>query len=361
MSDRRREPGALSPREAVQRYLRRRRADAADATLKSWKYQLKLWVEWTEGVGIGRVSDLRPYDIDEYYEIRSGSVAPVTLRSEMWTLRTFLKYLDQQLGAVEDDLHEAVRIPNLDPEDATNDTTLPSDDALTLLRYYRGSSVHRATRNHAFLELAWYTGARQGGLRALDIRDVGLNGEFVEFHHRPDTGTPLKNKRDGERPVAIPQETVDVLREYVRSNRYDVRDEHGRQPFLASSKGRPGTNTMRVWSYLGTQPCIHSPCPHGKDPEVCQWTEYAHASKCPSSRSPHKIRSGSITWQLNCGLPPEVVAQRVNAGVDVIKEHYDWATAEERWRRQRDRMETRRSWIDQLDLTDDGDQHDTDD
>ncbi|MDB9264438.1 hypothetical protein PN424_17595, partial [Halorubrum ezzemoulense] len=39
----------------------------------------------------------------------------------------------------------------------------------------------------------------------------------------------------------------------------------------------------------------------------CEYTEFKHASKCPSSRSPHRIRTGAVTWMLNAGIPPEVV------------------------------------------------------
>ncbi|WP_239638600.1 hypothetical protein [Halorubrum saccharovorum] len=66
-------------------------------------------------------------------------------------------------------------------------------------------------------------------------------------------------------------------------------------------------------------------CPHDKDPDTCEWTRYVHLSKCPSSRSPHPIRTGSITWQLNQEIPPEV-AERVDATVKTIENHYDWAS-----------------------------------
>jgi len=182
-----------------------------------------------------------------------------------------------------------------------------------------------------------------GGLRALDLQDTHLGEQpYVEFRHQKETGTALKNKMGGERPVAIPRETADALQEFIDHHRYDVRDEHGRQPLLASARGRPGPNTVRVWSYLATEPCLHSPCPHGKQRPTCKWTEYAHASKCPSSRSPHHIRTGAITWMLNLGWPPEDVAERVNATVKTIEQHYDKADPDERRRRLRDRMEKRR-------------------
>lgn len=337
-------------RDAAQRYLRRRRSDATESSVRSWKYRLKLFVEWCEGVGIGTVGELRPYDLDEYYELRSSRLAPATLESEMWTLKIFLRYLDDQLSAVEEDLEDAVRIPDLDREDRSDDASLPSEKALSYLEAYRKNDRERASRGHVFLELAWYTGARQGSIRALDVRDVYRDEEYIEFRHRPDTDTPLKNKSRGERPVALPSETMAVIREYIDRNRRDVRDQYDRKPLLPSTKGRPTNNTIRNWSYMATEPCLLLDCPHDKNRATCDWTEYTHASKCPSSRSPHKIRTGSITWQLNLGFPPEVVSERVNATVDVIEKHYDWATEEERWRRRRDRMEKRREYVEELEF-----------
>jgi len=347
--DRSRDPGDLHPREAVTRYLRRRRSDSTDASVKSWKYRLKLFVEWCQGIGVERIGDLRGYDIDEYYELRSGAVAPATLEGEMWTLQKFTEYLEQ-IGAV-DDLSDSVRVPDIDASERANSESLSTEAALSLLNYYRDSDVHRATRQHTFLELAWHTGARQGGLRALDVHDVYPGEGYVEFHHRPETSTPLKNKQHGERAVAVPDETAIVLREFL-GNRYDVRDEHDRQPYLASRYGRPTENTIRTWSYVATLPCLHSDCPHGKQRSSCDYTEFKHASKCPSSRSPHRIRTGAVTWMLNAGIPPEVVAQRVNASVQTIRDHYDWATESQRWSRYHDQMNSRRNHLQKLDFDD---------
>lgn len=344
----------ITIRDAIQRYLRRRSADAAESSIKAWKYRLKLFAEWAEGVDCGYARDLDPILLDEYFEIRASAVTPATLEGEMWTLKKFVEYLEQ-LDLVEDGLTDSVRIPDLDKEDRTDDTTYPYKEAYPQLSYYRNSLELRASREHAFLELLWYTGARQGGIRGLDVRDFDPDRESVEFHHRPDTGTTLKNKTRGERPVALPPEPKAVVREYIDKNRYSIHDDHGRQPLLASAEGRPGTNTLRVWSYLATLPCVREPCPHGKTRDTCIWTEYAHCSKCPSSRSPHKIRSGSITWQLNRGIPPEVVAERVNASKDVIYDHYDWATQRQRWDRFRENMKRRRHHVEKLQLGDNDD------
>lgn len=348
------DPGEWTPRQAVQRYLQRRKADSTEGSLDGWKYRLKLFVEWCESVGIEAVGQLQPYDMDEYYDLRAGEVEPVTLEGEMWTLSSFAEFLEN-LDATEHDLADSVRVPDLDPSERSSDKKLHTDDALRLIEYYRNDEQAYGTRNHALLELAWFTGARQGGLRALDLRDVELEDEpYVTFRHRPGSDTPLKNKVGGERPVAIRSETAEVLRTYIDRYRYGVRDDHGRQPLLASTQGRPNSNTVRVWCYLATLPCQYGPCPHGKEPAACSWTNYSEASKCPSSRSPHQIRTGTVTWLLNRGWPPEDVSERVNASVKTIENHYDKADLDERRRRLRERMEKRRRpLLDQLDLDDD--------
>lgn len=66
--------------------------------------------------------------------------------------------------------------------------------------------------------------------------------------------------------------------------------------------------------------------------------EYSAASKCPSSRSPHGLRRGSITTHLRDGMPPEVVSDRVNVSKEVLDRHYDERT-------EREKMEIRREFL----------------
>jgi integrase len=199
---------------------------------------------------------------------------------------------------------------------------LAPDDARALLEYY-GNGEERYSRAHALLTLAWYTGARLGGLRGLDLDDFDAEEQYVEFVHRARDGTPLKNDRDGERMVGLPADAADVVAGYVEHERHDKHDENGREPLLASAAGRASENAVRAWMYLATVPCLHMDCPHGNDRDTCEYIDYNHASKCPSSRSPHQVRTGSITWQLNRGVPLQVVAERVNTSVRTLKKHYD--------------------------------------
>ena len=331
-------PSDMPPREAMERFLDSSRLDRADETIRTYRYRLKLFVEWCEVYEIDRVGAFDGTVFDDYRRQRTGDgLAPSTLRNEMQTIKKWVEYLEE-IEAVDDGLGEKVRVPRPSPDQETDETMLEPEVAQELLQGFRDHATNYGIREHAWLELAWHTGARVGGLRALDIRDYypdGEGGPYVEFLHRPSTGTTLKNGVDGSRPVGLPETVAEVLDHYIENYRHDHRDQEGRQPLFTSQRGRPTRNTMRMWSYKATWPCWTQECPHGREPRHCDYRTHQRGSQCPSSLSPHPIRTGSITWQRDLGIPPEVVAERVNASLDVIEQHYDQASKLERLERRR--------------------------
>jgi transposase len=60
---------------------------------------------------------------------------------------------------------------------------------------------------------------------------------------------------------------------------------------------------------------------------------------CPSSRSPHATRTGSVTWHLNSGLDIEQVATRVNATTSTIRRYYNAADQSEEYEQRRQQAE----------------------
>jgi site-specific recombinase XerD len=344
----------ISVREAVKRFIERKETDSADRTVKTYEDRLEHFIAFCEDRDIEAVSDITPRDIDDYgLNRRRQGYRPATIKGQLATLRVFLKHI-ARVDYVDDAVPEAVEVPNLDREEESSDTRLAPDDATALLDYFRDSRARFGTPHHALLELLWHTGCRMGGARALDMEDFHPDEQFVEFRHRPDTGTPLKNKYDGERLVGLSEPVVEALEAYIIRERADKRDEHGREPLLCARQGRPSFATLRAWAYLATQPCLHQQCPHGRERHSCSWVHRNHASKCPSSRSPHPIRTGSITWQLNQGLDVGQVADRVNASADVIKRHYDKQSEREEFE------ERRRETSTALDINSDPEEDETD-
>ncbi|WP_336325851.1 site-specific integrase [Halovenus sp. HT40] len=254
-------------------------------------------------------------------------------------MRLWIEYLET-LDLVERGLSDAIDVPNLSWSEEQSETRLAQEDALAALELLRDSQEYYGTSMHAVLEVIWHVGARMGAVKALDLDDFDPDEQSLSFKHRPSTQTPLKNKHRGERYVGLSDNVVDVLQFYIARERADARDDHGREPLFATREGRASKSTIRAKCYQATQPCLWQECPHGNRRPTCDFTTRTHCSKCPSSRSPHAVRTGSITWQLNMGYPVELVSKRANATIPVIKQYYDQANQAEEFRERRQEAET---------------------
>lgn len=312
----------LSPREARDRFIARRETENTEETVRSYRNRLTRFVEWCDERDVESMSELTGWDLDEYRaHCETSDVAPSTVRGYLDALRQLLGYCED-LGVVEDDFADKLNVPTLDKAEESSDQRLAHADARRLLEFYRDSQMWYGTPEHALLEVAWHVGARMKAIRALDLEDFDEDARTLTFLHRPTAGTGLKNKADSERVVGISQNVVDALQAYIARERFDKRDDHGRSPLFATRQGRASKTSFRAWSYLGTQPCVVVGCPHGNRRETCKYVHRNHASKCPSSRALHAVRTGSITWQYLQGLDIEDIAKRVDATPKTLREHY---------------------------------------
>lgn len=217
----------------------------------------------------------------------------------------------------------------------TSDDILSCDEIESLLGYLK--RFEYASFNHVLVELAWETGARLSGLRALDIRDFNRENQVVKFVSRQTEGTRLQNIKEGERQVSIPSETATTVQDYIDNTRYDVHDEYGRKPLLTTQYGRPSKTTLRNRVYSLTQPCTWTDeCPHDRDMTACDAAiNRNHASKCPSSVSPHAIRKGSIEQEVkkykSSDEEPPVceLSDLFNVSPRVLKDYFDARSEEE--------------------------------
>jgi site-specific recombinase XerD len=332
----------LSPREAKQRWLNKLRVDKSESTVSAYDYRLRQFIEWCEENGITTVRELTGWDVETFETTRrEAGVEVITLNNELGTLKSFFEYC-ARIDIADEGLPGKVDVPDLDPADEVSEDRLPSGEAERLLEYYSEGDTH-GTRAHALLALFWYSGARMGAVRGLDLDDYDPDRQCVRFRHRPNDDCPLKNGEDGERVVALPDHVCDIVDAYIREHRYDKYDEFGRRPLITSQQqGRASPNAVRAWTYLATVPCHYRECPHGNRRKTCEYVDYSQISKCPSACGPHAIRTGSVTWQCNQDIPLERVSERVNTSIRVLKRHYDhqdpMAEMEERRRQYVDRL-----------------------
>jgi len=343
------EEDPLSPREAVDMWLEHQQSTKSDSTIRSYTYRLKPFVDWCEQEGIDDLAELSSRDVFRYESHRrSDGLTISTLNNQIGTLKRFLAFA-ARIEAADESLPQKIEVPTSDEfRDMVSEEKLSANRAKEIRE-----NLHRyarATRRQATFEVMWHTGCRVGGLCALDLSDCYFEEDdlerlrhqpdvdeevleevdvpFLFFRHRPDTeiGTPLKNRKQSERAVALDQEVADRVQEYIDINRAERADESGRRALFTTKSGKHGRvsgSNVRREIYITTQPCRFGTCPHDRDPETCEATEHSYEARCPSSRSPHPIRSGVITYLRDQGWPPEVVGERVDATPETIRLHYD--------------------------------------
>lgn len=327
----------FTPAEARSRFIQTRRTENRDSTVRSYDNRLAEFVGWCRENDIESMRDLDGLLLDEYRRFldRTGN-APSTIKGKIVAVMQLLEYCER-VGIVDDELRDTLELPRLSKADQTSDEMLEIDRAADLIRYYRQSRARKGTNWHVTLEIIWHVGCRTSCLRALDIEDWHPDDRVLAFRDRPPTR--LKDGREHERNVAVPEGVADAIELYIDRERHDKRDDQGRRPLLTTAHGRPVPATIQTWAYLGTEPCLHMECPHNRERHSCDYTERDHASKCPSSRSPHAIRTGSITWQLNEGLSYVKVAERVAASPETIRRYYDKPDLDEELDRRRPQTE----------------------
>lgn len=332
----------IHPEQAVELYLDTREPDLSEKSLENQRYRLRSFVRWCEEQEIDNMNDINGRRLHQFRVWRSkGSgeydpVSKVTLDGILQTLRKFLEFC-ASIDAVEQGLREQVIMPSLQPEEETADEILDAQYAEDLLEYL--DRFHYASRDHVIMVLFWHTGIRLGSLRALDVDDLDEDDDCLWIRHRPESGTPLKNGYAGERPVAVGEYYLEMLRDYIEQNRHNVTDDFGREPLITSSQGRLTEPAIRQATYKWTRPCMIQECPHDKDPETCEWMDYDKMSGCPSSLSPHAVRRGAITNRLREGTPEAVVSGRMNVARETLEQHYDKRTAREKMQTRREFME----------------------
>ncbi|WP_435099515.1 tyrosine-type recombinase/integrase [Halarchaeum sp. P4] len=331
----------MAPDAAREEWLARLE-DRSESTIRSYRNRTVHFIRFCDRFDIENLNDLTTRHIKAYESERISDGLDVNTRKNEWgTLQRFLEYCED-LDAVSSDIPDALDVPSPTKEERINTEKLPIERAETILENL--NQFRYATREHVTFLLFWRTTMRLGALHSLDVEDVYLEGDdlerlrrryeqqgyapsvvekmleraetpFVFPQHRPDTGTPLKNGFEGERAINLADEVGEIVSDYLRVNRADVEDEHGREPLFSSQKGggRLSKSAIRNWMYVLTQPCeFGDECPHDRDPETCTAREHGRGSKCPSSRSPHKIRTGSFTWHRDRGWPRRDLEAKAN-------------------------------------------------
>ena len=319
----------LTPKAAVQQYLNSR-VDIAASTKDKHSYRLNKFLTFTKNNdNIDTMAHLRPRHIEDYRTtlLQDNALAVVTVEQILQTLRVFFRYCER-LDYCDDGLVEAVIMPNVSLEDETRDVHITHRRAKEILDYLR--KYEYASINHVVFHLAYHTGLRRGALHGLDVDDYQPYKRALTVRHRENT--PLKLDEKGERNITLTNGQLrDALNSYIEDVRANVTDKWGRKPLFASKQGRYHSTTLQKIFYRVTRPCWYGKeCPHDREPEDCEATNYDEYSKCPSSVSSHPIRRSAITHHLSSDVPKDIVSERMDVTTEVLDKHYDARDKEEK-------------------------------
>lgn len=302
-------------------HVRDRRTEVSASTSYNQESILKQFRKWCDVAGLSEIDDIGPLTPLEYRDAVSSRYSTSTLYNHLSTLRTWLRWCADR-GLIDDRVPDAITLPDREGEE--RDETIDAERIERVLAYL--NTFEYATFRHALVAFLVDTGARIGAVQTLDTDHLQVDECYVEFVHRPAEDLPLKNGNKSEREVNLRQATVDVLVDYMHGRRHDTADS-----LFTSSQGRPHTTTLRNNVQAATRPCwIGTECPHDRDMEACEATNYGRAYACPSSVSPHVLRRTAITALLREGHSIELVADRVDVSVKVLEKHYDGRSESEK-------------------------------
>ncbi|MCU4799720.1 site-specific integrase [Halobacteria archaeon HArc-gm2] len=334
---------SLPPEEGIERFIRHREPSVRESTIRNAKTRLRFFNDWCQERGIDDLNDLTGRDLADFVSWRGRDIAAITLQKQLSTIREALRYW-ADIEGVPDGLAEQVHAPELPDGAESRDVHISSERAHRILDYLHDH--HYASRDHVVFLILWKTAMRRSALRSLDVDDLRQSDYALVLEHRIDQGTRLKNGEDGERWVYLGPTDYQVIDDYLDNpDRYDRTDDYGREPLITSMHGRPTGDTIYKWVSKLTQPCLVGGCPHEadpSDPSTCDALgSDGYPSRCPSARSPHGIRRGSITHHLNQDVSPEIVSERCDVSLEVLYEHYDVRT-------NREKMAVRKKQLEQI-------------
>jgi len=246
---------------------------------------LKRFLEWSDREDIDDMNDVTGRDLQRFKMFRKQEVNDVTLKSQMDTLRVFVRFCESIDGCI-DGLSESINSPSLADADTRGTDVLGAEKAEAILAYH--DKYLYAQVEHALFRLLWESGMRMGSARGIDLAHYYPRDEYVEIRHNPESDTPLKNGEGGERMVALSDTVCEIVNDWIDEQRPAITDDAGRDPLLTSRQGRVHVTTIQQYAYMATRPCFYgADCPHDRDPDTCDAaTERYKASKCPSSVSP---------------------------------------------------------------------------
>lgn len=318
--------------EAVDRYLKERKANVSDSTLYNHKSALRIFSELCKQEGVETISDIDSFLVSDFRLKRMDEVSETTVYNNVTVVKNLMRWAEGH-GLIEQNIADNMITPQ---QGEAREETIEVERIEALLEYLE--RYEYATFKHALFALLWDTGIRLGAARSLNVENIYADKQYIELEHKPEEGRPLKNGKKSEREVNLSGWAATIIEDYIKARRTNATDDYGNKPLFSTQHGRAHQTTIRKRIVTTTRPCYYSDnCPHDKDIPSCEYNRYDSANGCPSTVSPHPIRRSAISHWLDKGSSKELLSDRMDVSVSVLEKHYD-ARSEEQKRELRREM-----------------------
>ena len=137
----------ITPADAVQMYLDDRKRDCQQATVKGHRSRLNFFVDWCTEQGIDNMNDISARDLHEFQVWRREDLNVVSERTQMSTLRVFIKWCET-IDAVPEGLFNKINVPNVPQGEGSREKTLHADRVEEIVEYlgtYEYATVEHVT------------------------------------------------------------------------------------------------------------------------------------------------------------------------------------------------------------------------
>jgi integrase len=260
--------------------------------------------------------------------LQQSGYARTTRDCKLGTLEAFFRWAETEWCAPQEEKISDTIARKRSDLDVSGDEKSRSGDDNHRVSSERAEEIigHLAKHDYASRQmveflLIYHIGCRKSALLSINCSDVKPRQGIIQIRNRPEeSGVRLKRGNKGERDVNVSPEIMAVVTDYIEEHRSEPND--GSDALLTSWAGRVNDSTL-YRDIAGLTKCGDCTDDDGK-PLTKQ-----NASDCPESIGCHDLRRVAITRMRDKGVSWDTISGRVNATVQMLKDHYDSPTYEQ--------------------------------
>jgi integrase len=284
--------------------------------------------DFIQSQDVSDLMEVTPREINRWNQLlQRRDYARTTRDGKLETLEVFFKWAETEWRAPRDDKISETIARKRNDLNVSGDEKSRSGDDNHRISSERAEEIighlakhHYASRQMVEFLLIYHIGCRKSALLSINCSDVNPRKGIIQIRNRPEeSGVRLKRGNKGERDVNISPDIMAVVTDYIEEHRSEPND--GSDALLTSWAGRIDDSTL-YRDIAGLTKCGECSDDEG-EPLTKQ-----NASDCPESIGCHDLRRVAITRMRDEGISWDTISGRVNATVQMLKQHYDSPTYE---------------------------------